>query len=112
MIEPNTEVKVKKIGRPGNPLVETAKWNEHNEGEVNTKSLPVLYTVKGKLLSDIEEGNFLTIERYERNGTEKYGVMRTSRIQEVREFPNRVEVDTQNSIYKIIDISDENEKAD
>jgi len=112
VIQPNTEVKVKKIGRPGDPEYKTAEWSEYNEGEVNKKSPPVFYTVKGKLLSDIEEGNFLSIERYERNGTEQYGLMRTSRIQKVKEFPNHVEVDTQNSIYKIIDISDENKKAD
>jgi len=112
MIQPNTEVKVKKIGRPANPEYETAQWSEYDEGEVNTKSPPVLYTVKGNLLSEIEEGNLLRIERYERNGTEQYGLMRTSRIQMVEDLPHVVIIDTQNSTYKIIDISDEDEKAD
>lgn len=110
MINIGSEVKVKKIGRTKDSKYETAQWNEYNEGEANTKSPSVLYEVKGKLLSDIEKTNILRIERYERNGTEQYGLMTTSPVQKVRDredYPNRVVVDTQNSIYEIIKLNED-----
>jgi hypothetical protein len=102
MLKTGDKIVMKKIGRPANPEFETPSWDEHEEGKVNEGTLPVFYKVKGSLLSDIEEGSSILLERTWRNGKEVQGITQSSPVQEINQITeNQIEVDTLNSIYQI-----------
>lgn len=95
---------VEKIGVSNDPDAETPDWKSHNEGEANPgKSVPVEYTAKGTLDSEIEEGRSIVLFRSERNGTQAAGVLTTSAVQSVEDHGDFIIAETQNSIYKITD---------
>lgn len=102
MIEPGDEVQVTKVGVVDDPSHDTPTWDEYKSGDTSGKSVPVHYTVKGFLLNELEPGAFMNIDRYERNGHQIHGVMRTSRIQEVV-YPDdgTVMLKTHNSVYEV-----------
>ncbi len=95
---------VEKIDVAKDPDAETPDWESHNEGEANPgESVPVEYTAKGTLDSEIEEGRSIVVFRSERNGTRAAGVLTTSAVQSVEDHGDFIIAETQNSIYKITD---------
>lgn len=95
---------VKKIGVTNDPDAETPDWENHKEGEANPgESVPVEYTVRGTLDSEIEEGRSIVVFRNERNGTQAPGVLTTSAVQSVEDHGDFIIAETRNSIYKITD---------
>ncbi len=95
---------VEKIGVSNDPGAETPDWESHNEGEANPgESVPVEYTAKGTLDSEIKEGRSIVLFRSERNGTRAAGVLTTSEVQSVEDHGDFIIAETQNSIYKITD---------
>lgn len=95
------EAKIEKIDTTDDPAVESADWDEYEPGRRNSKSPPVEYSVEGKVVSNIEEGAYLTVHRWSRNGEPAEGVMRTSEIQSVTEEEDFIIVETQSSVYKV-----------
>ena len=72
--------------------------DEHIMGKPNDNysSIPIEYNVEGYLLSDIEVGKNVIVERTKRNGVEVRGVFTTSRVTEVGDKYFK----TQNSVYQ------------
>jgi hypothetical protein len=95
-------VQIQKIDVSDDPDAETPDWENHSEGEFNPgESLPVEYTAKGTLDSEIEEGHSIVLFRSERNGTRLPGVTTTSAVQSVEDHGDFIIAETRNSIYKI-----------
>jgi len=93
---------VEKIDVAKDPDAETPDWESHNEGEANPgESVPVEYTAKGTLDSEIEEGRSIVVFRSERNGTRAAGVLTTSAVQSVEDHGDFMIAETRNSIYKV-----------
>lgn len=63
-------------------------------------NIPIGYFVEGYLLSSVEVGKPVEIERLNRNGVDKYGYFRTSLVQSVE--GNLIV--TNNSTYSMVDI--------
>jgi hypothetical protein len=59
-------------------------------------SIPVEYNLEGNLMSDIEIGENVFVERFMRNGVEAHGMFATSRVTEV----GKNYFKTQNSVYR------------
>jgi len=95
------KAKVQKIDTTNDPHYETAEWDEYVEGEFNSKSPPVDYSVTGEVKSVLEEGNSMVVFRDKRNGKEVKGIMRTSPIQSVKDNEDEFIVETQNSVYLV-----------
>ena len=84
---------------------ERGTWGQFFEG----KSPPIDYWIIGELLAPFEVGKPAIIERYNRNGVIKYGIMYTSNIV-VIEYENFNEVKyvtTENSVYKVEEVEEE-----
>jgi hypothetical protein len=95
---------VEKIDVANDPDAETPDWESHNEGEANPgESVPVEYTAKGTLDSEIEKGRSIVLFRKERNETQAPGVLTTSAVQSVEDHGDFMIAETRNSIYKITD---------
>jgi hypothetical protein len=93
---------VEKIGVSDDPDAETPDWEPHNEGAANPgKSIPVEYTARGTLDSEIEKGRSIVLFRSERNGTRAAGILTTSAVQSVEDHGDFVIAETRNSIYKV-----------
>lgn len=96
------EVKVQKIDAADDPDAKTPDWEDYNEGGANPgQSIPVEYTAKGTLDSEIEEGRSIVVFRSERNGTRAAGVLTTSAVQSVEDHGDFMIAETRNSIYKV-----------
>ncbi len=82
------------------PLSPPASWDEWDPaiGYLKHRSLPVDYTLRGRLMMNIEIGECLEILRIERNGIKALGVFRSSPVREIDEFCRVV---TNNSIYEV-----------
>jgi len=101
MLNKRDHVQVKKIDERENPEVKSDDWESHVEGRSNPgKSLPVDYTARGYLMSDLQKGYSMSVERYQRNGKTVAGVLTTSPVAEISPLENgEVLVKTQNSKY-------------
>lgn len=97
----NPKIKLVKIAPCDSPAFPTPTFEEYKSGQINQDvSIPVDYTVTGYLLSLLEEGSCLVINRETRNGEECPGIMATSRVTNFEKQPdNRVKIFTKNSVY-------------
>lgn len=100
MIETNTDVHLEKIDVVQESQIPTPTWEEHAEGKENVgQSLPVQYWLKGKTLHPIKESAPMVVERHVRNGEERLGIFRTSRVDSIRQESSGYVIKTHNSIY-------------
>jgi hypothetical protein len=99
-------VKLQKIDVAQDPQAKTPEWDDYVAGRLNRGvSLPVDYTVTGRLVREIEEGSPCVIMRHTRNGKSISGVLQTSPVQSVDENEEGYVVKTQNSIYHVTVLS-------
>lgn len=94
-------IQVRKMFPTKDPLFPSGEPITYNYGVENPDvSVPSGYTVKGYLQSDVEVGNPVCIDRYERNGEKIAGVMITSIVKKI--LANRFYTD--NSVYEVVAI--------
>lgn len=88
---------IKKIAASKNALIPSANKEDYLYGEINLLSLPVEYEIEGYLISDIQVGKPVFVERTKRNGVISSGLFTTSIV--VSSLEGFFE--TLNSVYKI-----------
>jgi hypothetical protein len=97
----NQNIELKKLKPCDKPLYPTPGTEDYTAGKYNGDvSLPIDYTVKGRLASDIEVGKSIMLERYERNGVKVLGWFSSSTVTKI-EGNN---VYTKNSVYSVKEI--------
>lgn len=96
-------VRIEKLeGRP-DQLFNPALMNEWVPGEHNgAKGLPIGWTVEGYLLTDVEVGKPIKLDRRRRNNIDMIGDFQTSDIDTISDNV----VATRNSIYRIVEIGE------
>ncbi len=97
-LQPGTPVRLCKLSECGDPLVEASTWDEWNITELNAKSLPVAYDLRGVLISQIEWGKPIRILRLWRNGIQALGLFVSTFVCDVKDGNT---IETCNSIYRI-----------
>lgn len=99
-IQPGSMVRLIKRAASNTPLSPPARWDEWDPtiGHLEHLSLPVDYTIRGILLTQIEVGDSMEVLRFERNGIKALGIFHSSQVQEVDEFCRVV---TNNSAYEV-----------
>ncbi len=96
---PGLLVKVTKLSRCENPLVEPASWDDWRPGSPdNNGSLPVDYELRGVLLEEVRVGGQIIVFRTQRNGVEAEGLFESTNI---RRIEDNARVVTLNSVYSI-----------
>jgi len=83
-----------------NPLSPPASWDEWDPaiGYLKHRSLPVEYTLRGRLMIPIEIGESMEVLRIDRNGIQALGIFHSSPVREIDEFCRVV---TNNFIYEV-----------
>lgn len=93
-----TLVKLEKLQASPAAVLPTPNMKDYKPGEVHFGvSLPVGYTMEGRLMRDVKVGNSLFLERHKRNGVEVFGMTETSEILTIQGDL----LITQNSVYRI-----------
>lgn len=82
---------------------ERGTYGQFHEG----KSPPIEYWVVGELLSTVEEGKPILIDRWNRNGVVRRGTMMTSIVNKIEEDGDVKYITTNNSLYKLEQVGDE-----
>ena len=94
----NKIIQIQKIAAVGGGLAPMEK-DKYVPGTANNisenKSLPVEYSIEGKLLHPLEVGNVVFVARTKRNGESVDGFFQTSKLTEVTDNTFK----TQNSVY-------------
>ncbi len=94
-------VRVTKLAACVDALFPSAKKDSYLHGEENLVSPPIDYSLEGRLLSAVEVGQEIRVERRIRNGIEVDGLFRSTAVKSVSDDLGRLTVTTQNSIYVI-----------
>lgn len=82
---------------------ERGTWGQFFE----QKSPPIDYWIIGEPLSELKEGQPFLVERYNRNGIIKYGIMHTSKVESFEEKDGATYIQTANSLYKMEEVEEE-----
>lgn len=82
---------------------ERGTWGQFFEG----KSPPVEYWVAGHLIRPVAIGEHVLIERLNRNGLAKWGIMKTSTVQKIEQDGDVTFITTANSLYKMENYDEE-----
>lgn len=97
----NAYVTVKKLKACDNPAFPTPKFEDYRPGEDNGPvSLPVEYTITGKLLYDVQPGGLIFVARDSRNGVPIDGNFCSSPVVKIEGN----QVFTRNSVYQVTQI--------
>ena len=102
------QYEIKKVSTSACPNFDPSDFDDHVAGSVGTgdHSLPIDYTVKGRLMDFPEVDSYFEVARHERNGVKAFGIMTSSLIKEVIVIDkSEFYVETENSIYKFTTIS-------
>jgi len=92
-------VRLEKISASPSPASRSVPWEEWKLGSrENQGSLPISYTLEGRLLTPIQVGHRIEVLRVRRNGIEALGCFLSTPVVAIREG-NIVE--TSNSVYRI-----------
>lgn len=95
-------VELKKLRATDNPVVRTPCDDEYLPGGINPNySIPTEYTIKGYVIGDIVTDMPLVIERVERNGVVRPGIMTTSVLQKIEHTEFGMQLTTLNSVYHL-----------
>ena len=98
-------IKLKKISEAAAPKYRAANWEEYKCGEDNKDvSLPIEYELTGNIVSDVNVGQYLVIDRKTRNGVECSGYFRSTTIKNITEQDNLKVIETENSVYLLEDL--------
>lgn len=94
-------IRLAKMGATENPKAPTPLWDDYEHGERNLgSSIPLSYWVEGYLVTDVEPGKCIVIDRKIRNGERIDGAFQTSLIASVTPVANgSLRLETQNSVY-------------
>lgn len=96
-----TLVKLEKLQASPAAILPTPNMQDYRPGEQNFgKSLPVGYTIEGKLMRNVEVGKTLFLERHKRNGEAVFGMTETSEIIAIQGDI----LLTQNSVYRVTEL--------
>ena len=102
-----TKVILEKLTVSDNPKVETSKIEDYIPGQDNgAVSVPTGFWVQGTLISDVEVGKSVSIFRTTRNGINTYGYTITSPVISLRSDGLEAVIETENSVYKLTNMSD------
>jgi len=92
------KVRISKIAATENPRHATPEKDDYVSGQDNGDfSTPIEYEITGRILREPKVDDVIFVNRETRNGVEKKGSFRTSRIQKIEGDL----IHTYNSIYKI-----------
>ena len=99
-IPPGSMIRLIKRASSKTPHSPPARWDEWDPalGYLEHRSLPVDYSLRGRLMIPIEIGESMEVLRIERNGIQALGIFRSSPVREIDEF---FRVVTNNSIYEV-----------
>lgn len=95
--EPGEIVSLRKLRPSDSPMTQTSAWRDWKMGQKNPLSPPTGYELAGELLEKLCLDGQIAILRFERNGIQKLGMYRSTRI-------IRIEgslIYTANSVYAI-----------
>ena len=96
------KVRITKLASVDNPEFPTPSMEGYKCGKDNGNlSLPAEYYAEGYLISRIEIGKSIRMERHNRNGVECLGIFETSPVVAMEEKEGQIFVETANSKYQI-----------
>lgn len=94
-------IQLKKLTEVPQPKFASGDPMSYQYGDLNPGvSVPVGYTVKGILISDVRIGERIVIDCSERDGEPFTGIMETSVIQDIRNG----KIYTDNSVYELTEL--------
>ena len=101
-------IRLQKASASNNPACPTPDADDFVPGAHNANvSLPEGYTVEGTLVYPIEVGKSIVIARTHRNGIAAAGLTKTTPVVAINQLDgNNVRVETANSIYTVISLSE------
>lgn len=101
-------IKLTKIKVNADSTIEQAKTIEEYRASLERgedKSPPVEYTINGIPMNTPTIGQIFIVDRHSRNGVEVRGIFNTSTIIDIIPSPDVTFILTQNSVYKLENIS-------
>ena len=99
-------IKLRKISESALPVCRAANWDNFIAGEDNGDvSLPIEYELTGNIVSDVNVGQHLVIDRKTRNGVDCSGYFRSTTIKKITKQDNLKVIETENSVYLLEDLS-------
>lgn len=96
-INPNSEVVQSSTVEEYRIDQERGTWGQFYEN----KSPPVDYWIVGEIIGEIQVGERIIINRWNRNGVVKRGTMNTSKVMKIEENDGVTYITTANSLYKM-----------